>query len=1130
MGLAINPLRPGDQKQAKPSVPVTVGFSVAVNDLSATTSAAVKDSSLSYAPTPDLSTKVVELVAETKDLQLTTVSIAAAGSGTGGSGQGALGSYAIAGSGAGAQNTFSNPISATITGSTIQPVDHNATRDISLGAAADEQILSVTGGLDVAMAFAAQGQTGPTGALSVAASASYNELSGAITAQIDPNSSITANDLSLKATDNSQIGAYAIAGALSAAASKLSSSFGGAFVGAGTGNTIDRPLKAVIGDPDASTPGSGVVRTTSTTLKAERGTQSRIIADAAGAALTFVSTGTGSKSIGASFAGGFAFNELKGGITAGIYNITDYGSSGATAITAAGRKADPSLLADGSIASFAGGFAVSVDLGSAEGQAMAAGGALGLAVSTNTIDDAVTAKIANLSLANPDKALKVGSLSIEAKDGRQLNTQATGDSLTVSSTKGTAVAVGVGAASSRNTMDAAVNAAVELGIDQVLAVANDLTVDAQSLAQIETFALAVALSYADGSSGVALAGGGAGSTNTITAPVTARVKAGKVKGGTNKTAQTTIKAASGETNAQGDVTNSRELVARLGAGSLAVARGRSATSFGASIGAVDVENTLKGNVTAELRADSVNLPGALNLSSVSADKVDTTVAAASMAVGVSQTNASGVAIALSGAGAGARNTLDAASSATVVRFSDALSDATGALTVGGALNLTSISTGSIEANVGSGSLAVSYAGNDSALSLAPSVGVAVATNTLKGDGNAALKGFGSVTVGGDLSLSSTSTRTIDSTSVAVAIGAAIGSKFSLGLAGGGANALNTIEGGSQALLWADTIQADPGTISLAGTSSDTITAQVQAIAGAGQGSATGSGGAVSIGASVARNRLGVSSDGPDASGDGLAIGASVRGHDGQAGVKSLAAQSLTLKADQTSTIDATVGATSAAIAWTGKGSVGVAASGAGSEATNTLKQNVIAEAVGAGEGATLTLGNGDLTLSANDTSSLTTTAWGAALAVSVAPAAQFSAAPAVGVSLADNTLIRRQKAGLQGFRRDGNGLGGVGSAGAVAITSGSTGRIQATSVAVAIAGAAAKDLAVGLSGGGAHSFNTILGTNQALIEDSDLGVDSAPIAGTLTVTATAPSIMPLICLTKSEAWSESLKASSQASA
>ncbi|MEI7951432.1 MAG: hypothetical protein WCH37_01960, partial [Synechococcaceae cyanobacterium ELA182] len=832
LGLAINPLKlipEGGQASTSSSVAATLGFSVAINDLSTSTTAELADSTLTYEASTAPS---ISLTATSQDLDLTAVSIAASGSGTGGSSQSNLGSYAIAGSGAGAQNTFTNPIKARIASSTIAPTTGEATdpgrATVTLEASSDEQILSVTGGLDVAMAFAAQ-ERSPTAALSVAASASYNQLSGAITAQIDPTSRITAEDLSLNATDNSQIGAYAIAGALSVTASKLSSSFGGAFVGAGTGNTIDRPLWAVIGDPDASTPGSGVVRTTSTTLKAERGTQSRIIADAAGAALTFVSAGTGSKSIGASFAGGFAFNELKGGITAGIYNITEYSSSGATAITATGRKADPYLLADGSIASFAGGFAVSVDLGSTGGQAMAAGGALGLAVSANTIDDAVTAKIANLRLADSG-TLKLGSLAIEAKDERQLNTQATGDSLTVSRTEGTggtAVAVGVGAASSRNTMEAAVTAAVELGSDQVLDVANDLTVEAQSLAQIEAFALAVALSFADGSSGVALAGGGAGSTNTITAPVTARVKAGTVKGGTNKAAQTTIKADSGETNAQGAVTNSRELVARLGAGSLAVARGRSATSFGASIGAVDVDNTLEGAVTAELQADNVDLPGVLDISSVSADKVDTTVAAASMAVGVSQTNATGVAIALSGAGAGARNTLAAASSATVVRFSDALSDATGALTVGGALNLTSTSTGTIEANVGSGSLAVSYAGNDNAsLSLAPAVGVAVATNTLKGDSNAAVKGFDSVTVGGDLSLSSTSTRTIDSTSVAVAIGVAIGSKFSLGLAGGGANALNTITGGSQALLWADTIQADPGTISLSGTSSDTITAQV----------------------------------------------------------------------------------------------------------------------------------------------------------------------------------------------------------------------------------------------------------------------------------------------------------------
>ena len=224
--------------QKKPSLPVTVGFSVAVNDLKASTAAELADSNLSYGSG---SSPVVDLQAQTRDLKLSTVSIAAAGSGTGGSAQSGLGSYAVAGSGAGAQNTYTNPVSATVSNSTVQPVSGASQRDVKLNAAADEQLLSVTGGLDVAMALALQ-EEGPSGALSVAASASYNALSGAITAQIAADTSVIANDLNLSATDNSQIGAYAIAGALTASSSALSKSFGGAFVGAGTGNSIDRPL------------------------------------------------------------------------------------------------------------------------------------------------------------------------------------------------------------------------------------------------------------------------------------------------------------------------------------------------------------------------------------------------------------------------------------------------------------------------------------------------------------------------------------------------------------------------------------------------------------------------------------------------------------------------------------------------------------------------------------------------------------------------------------------------------------------------------------------------------------------------------------------------------------------------
>jgi hypothetical protein len=573
-------------------------------------------------------------------------------------------------------------------------------------------------------------------------------LNGAVTAQIDGNSSVRASDLTLNASDNSQIGAYAMAGALTVTSSPLSNAFGGAFVGAGTGNTIDRPVSALIGDPKAITPGGGKVGSTATTLTAERGASSRIIADAAGAALSFErSKKEGSKAIGASFAGGFAFNEIIGDITAGIYNLTDYSSSGATTISA---------TAMGSIASFAGGFAVSVNLSTKEGGKLAAGGALGLAVSRNTINGDVRAGIGKLSIDNASKSLQIGSLTINSRDERQLNTQATGDSLTLSRSGGNAGAVGVGAAQSSNTINAAVEAIVDLASDLLLDLQGDLSVTATDLARIETFVLAVALTYAEGSRGIALAGGGAGSSNTITAPVTARVKAGSVRSAKAKPGSTTIKAASGETDDKGQVNRSRELVARLGAGSLAVARGRSASSFGASIGAADVANSLSGDVAAALEADTVDLPGSLAVTSTSADRIDTTVAAASMAVGVSKTDANGVAAALSGAGAGARNTLDAASTALVQRY-DRSTTANGSLTLGGGLKLSSIATGQITANVGSGSLAVSYAGQGAASSLAPSVGIALASNTLNGNGQAALRGFGTVAVNARSARSATCT-------------------------------------------------------------------------------------------------------------------------------------------------------------------------------------------------------------------------------------------------------------------------------------------------------------------------------------------------------------------------------------
>ncbi|MEI7786623.1 MAG: hypothetical protein WCK08_19720, partial [Betaproteobacteria bacterium] len=859
-------------------------------------------------------------------------------------------------------------------------------------------------------------------------------------------------------------------------------------------------LLALIGDPDYRDSsgelaiGSGLISTTSTILSATRGEGSRIIADAAGAAVSFALTG--GDAIGADFAGGFSFNELTGGITAGVYRIAGYSSQFTTGIEALASQASGLLADEGNIASFAGGFAVSVNLESPLGAGLAAGGALGLAISRNTIADAIRAGMANLG----GTQVKLGALDVSARNERLLSSQATGDSLTISSGS-SAAAVDIAAADSLNAIEGDVDASVDLDATQTLELADGpFSLQASDLSQIDSFVLAVALAFADGNSAVPLAGGGAGSSNTISAAVTAQLRAGTVKSGSGaKPSDNSVSAATESTGGKAR----RKLASESGAGSLAIARGRTATPSGAaSIGAAVVSNSISGDVAAELQADTVSLEGTLDVASNSGDQLDTTVAAASMAVGVSSASPAGAAVALSGAGASASNTLAVASHALIEAYTLADTQVDHAFSLSDALQVNSLQGGSITANVDSGSLAVSYAGSEAAVSLAPAIGVSLARNTLSADGLAALLGYSTVEVQGDITLSSSSSRTIDATSVAVAIGSAIGSEFSLGLAGGGADANNTIGGGSQSLLQADTITAE-GDLTLVGQSDDTITAEVLAIAGAGQGNATGSGGAVSIGASVAHNRLGVDGDGPDADGDGVTIAASVNGSDGSSGVTSLTAQNLSATAQQSTSLTAAVAATAAAIGWEDSGKVGVSASGAGADATNTVKQNLNAAVIGAGDGATLTITGVDagspglINLSADDTSTLSATATGAALAFNLAP--NLSAAPAVGVSLADNTLIRNQLAQLQGFSV-GDGGGGVHSSGDIQVQSTSSGSLDATSVAVAIAATLGSN-SLGLSGGGAQSFNTVLGASQALIGDSDLGEESGTKASDVLVNA-----------------------------
>ena len=435
----------------------TFGASVAINDLKVDTTARLNHSSIaSTLPT------TIALAARSEDVAM--ISTAASGAGSIANSDRAN-TYAIAGSGAGAQNSYSNAITAEIVQSTISSTLNNVP-SIGLAASSDEQLLAMAGGIDIAYASATNPASNPNAtSLSVGASAAINHLGGAITAWIDGSSTVQANQLTISATDGSAVGAYAIAGAASASSSKLGSSFGGALVGAGTGNVITRSVDARIGDSAASTAASGVVRVVDATIRAQRSENSRIVADAAGVAIA-AARSTNRTALSAGIAGAFSFNTISGGITAGVFNIDDFTATGNVTIEALAARGK----GGGNIDSFAGGFGVSLNQSSG---ASAGGASLGLVVARNTINDPITAIIKNVK-GGADNQIVAGTLSINANNDRVIKADAAGGALTISKGASTSASLAIGAVDGRNTISGDIYAGVDLGDAQLVTIGNGL--------------------------------------------------------------------------------------------------------------------------------------------------------------------------------------------------------------------------------------------------------------------------------------------------------------------------------------------------------------------------------------------------------------------------------------------------------------------------------------------------------------------------------------------------------------------------------------------------------------------------------------------------------------------------------
>lgn len=395
---------------------------------------------------------------------------------------------------------------------------------------------------------------------------------------------------------------------------------------------------------------------------------------------------------------------------------------------------------------------------------------------------------------------------MQAQNERLIRAEATGDSLTFSSSTTSAGAYSIGSAQAINLVNGNVDSLIDLANTVELNLGGELTLSAIDISQTSSLAIGVALSGAINANGsLALSGGGASSINTINSEVNSSITTGSYRNtatDSTLTKATSLQAATQTLKNDGSSAQKRGIKSEVGAGSAAVALStKDATA--AAIGVSKATNQINWNkatqtgVSTKLDVANIKTEGGLALTSINGDKIDAKIAAVS--IGIAASGSGGNAVAISAAVAEATNQIGTSTSAQIIGR-----DMVNSVLNAGSLKLVSLDTSEIEAGGGAGSVSFSFTGGN--ISAAPSIGLALASNTLSSSRTTSIAGFSNITTTtGDLSLNSSSelldgngnslqSRRITSTAAAAAVSAAIGKQFSLGLAGGGAASYNTILG------------------------------------------------------------------------------------------------------------------------------------------------------------------------------------------------------------------------------------------------------------------------------------------------------------------------------------------------
>ncbi len=871
--------------------------------------------------------------------------------------------------------------------------DSNVTAgSVAVTAQDQSHITALAGGIAVAAGISGEGS-----AKTVAAGAAFsiNWIGGGdgnhVWATIEDSDVRAHGDVTLTADENASIVNLAIGAAGSASVSTDGTAVAGSLAGSISANRIRSNNQARI--KNSSVDADGEVRASSTD-------GAHIVADAGGFALALAASGD-SNAISIGVGASIAVNDIGVDLLAAVdeNSIVDASSLTLTA------SSDSTIEAQ----TLVGSAAVSV---SEDGAEAYSGGA---AFAVNLIADTTHAEVDDLQVE-----LHSGAVTVTATDTSSIVSDTGSAALAVAASTTESLAISLGVGVSVNTISDDV--AAEIDGSTITSMAG---VDVEATFAADIFGFSYGLAGAIGGGvedlGVGIAGAGSISVATIAGNTTAAITDSTVDAGGNVTVH---------------ATDSATIDTFSGAAALGVGASED-IGVGVAVGVSVATDDISGSTTAAIDGSTVENAGDVSVEAISTETVHAVTLGGAAAVGVGLETA-GVAI----AGAGAVSVNDVHTAVTA-RAEDSHIDATGAVVISAS------DASAITADAGGFALALGASGD--ALGIAVGVGASLAVNDIGIDVLAAVDD--TEVNAGNLTVAASSDASIDALSFVGTAAVAIGS-FSLGVAGGGAVAVNSISNTVGARI-SDGSQIDlsSGELSVTARDSSHIDANSGGAALALAISPGGIAAGISFGAALAVNTI---SNGISAEIDNSTVTS-------PAGVS--------VEATSTAGISAFAFGLAGAVA-AGAGPGSIALGGAGSGSIDTIADSVTAHI----DDSTVDAG-GNLTVSAIDNASIDASSAGVAVAVAVS--LDLAGAGAVGLSIAINDINDSTIASIDGST--------VHDAGSVNVTANSTATVGGVTIAgAAAAGVGINAAGVAIAGAGAISINNIHDDIEALVQNSTI--------------------------------------------